>query len=91
MKSPKQPRMTVGIAATLIGTVVGAGFASGQEVFHFFSRFGRAGWGGILLATILLGMAISQVFKIGLQLRTNSYRDFLAHLLGESQDLVEVC
>jgi uncharacterized membrane protein YkvI len=74
--------MVLGIAATFIGTVIGAGFASGQEVLLFFSRFGRAGWGGLVLATVLLGIASNQVFRIGLQLKTNSYRDFLAYLLG---------
>jgi uncharacterized membrane protein YkvI len=72
----------LGIAATLIGTVVGAGFASGQEIFQFFSRFGRVGLSGLLLAVTLLGMACNQVFKIGLQLKTNTYRDFLVYLVG---------
>jgi uncharacterized membrane protein YkvI len=80
--SRKQFQPVISIAATLIGTVVGAGFASGQEIFQFFSRFGTAGLSGLLLAVTLLGVASNQVFKIGLQLKTNSYREFLVYLLG---------
>ncbi len=40
------------IALTYVGTVIGAGFASGQEVWQFFSRFGSQGIWGILLAAI---------------------------------------
>ncbi len=49
-------RDTVGtfrVAATYIGTVVGAGFASGQEVLQFFSFFGAWGAVGIALVTVL--------------------------------------
>jgi uncharacterized membrane protein YkvI len=70
------------IAATLIGTVVGAGFASGQEILQFFSKYQTAGYAGIALTILLLGLAVNQVFKIGLKLDTSSYREFLVYLLG---------
>ncbi|OTA41527.1 MAG: hypothetical protein A6D92_05935 [Symbiobacterium thermophilum] len=41
------------VATTYIGTVVGAGFASGQETLRFFAAYGPAGLAGILLATLL--------------------------------------
>ena len=44
---------TLKIAATYIGTVVGAGFATGQEILQFFSRFGVLGLLGIFLAAAL--------------------------------------
>ena len=31
---------TLKVAAAYIGTVVGAGFATGQEILQFFNRFG---------------------------------------------------
>ncbi|MDK2784560.1 MAG: hypothetical protein PWQ86_35 [Bacillota bacterium] len=52
------------IAATYVGTVVGAGFASGQEVLQFFSAFGRWGFVGIALATglfVFFGLAIMEL------------------------------
>ncbi|WKB35304.1 hypothetical protein QS257_17090 [Terrilactibacillus sp. S3-3] len=35
------------IAATYIGTIVGAGFASGKEVIQFFTQFGEFGTLGV--------------------------------------------
>ncbi|HYH01482.1 MAG TPA: hypothetical protein VEC37_00120, partial [Bacillota bacterium] len=70
------------IAATFIGTVVGAGFASGQEIYQFFTIYGQYGSAGLILATVILGTIANKIFKIGLQLQTHSYRDILAYLLG---------
>jgi len=44
---------TFKVAAVYIGTIVGAGFATGQEVLQFFNRFGIWGLGGLAVATIL--------------------------------------
>lgn len=38
-----------------IATVVGAGFASGQEILSFFVRYGKAGIFGIILSGIFFG------------------------------------
>ncbi len=45
------------IALAYVGTVIGAGFASGQEVWYFFSRFGSNGIWGILVATAIFAVA----------------------------------
>lgn len=41
---------------TYVGAVVGAGFASGQEIYQFFGRFGERGLVGIALAGLLFGI-----------------------------------
>lgn len=41
------------IAATYIGTIVGAGFASGQEVLQYFVSYGIVGVIGIIISTFL--------------------------------------
>lgn len=71
-----------GIAVTFIGTVVGAGFASGQEIYRFFSAYGWWGWWGIILAVLLLGWGGVRLFRYGAILKPASYRDFLIFLLG---------
>ncbi|MCY0878132.1 MAG: transporter [Firmicutes bacterium] len=43
----------VGAALTYVGAVVGAGFASGQEIFQFFTRFGVKGSLGLAVAGAL--------------------------------------
>lgn len=41
---------SLGAALTYVGAVVGAGFASGQEIYQFFARFGSRGIWGIGIA-----------------------------------------
>ena len=41
-------------AMVLIGTFIGAGFASGQEVIQYFGIFGNYGVVGILISCLLL-------------------------------------
>jgi len=41
----KNTMSTFKIAATYIGTIVGAGFATGQETLQFFAPFGITGIG----------------------------------------------
>lgn len=46
------------IGLTLTGAVIGAGFASGQEIQHFFMNYGRMAVGGAVV-TILVFIAFS--------------------------------
>ncbi|MCY0899672.1 MAG: transporter [Firmicutes bacterium] len=46
----------IGIAFTYVGAVVGAGFASGQEIYQFFTRFGTGGSIGIAIAGCLFAL-----------------------------------
>ena len=41
------------IAAVYVGTVIGAGFATGREIVEFFTRFGFVGFIAILLSGYL--------------------------------------
>lgn len=44
------------VSLTYVGAVVGAGFASGQEVYQFFARYGVDGVVGVCLAGVLFGV-----------------------------------
>lgn len=44
------------VASTFVGTVVGAGFASGRELLYFFVSYGRAAYWGVCLAAALLAI-----------------------------------
>jgi uncharacterized membrane protein YkvI len=61
------------IAATYIGTIVGAGVASGQEVLQFFSAFGIIGIWGIALATFLFFLFGYMILRIGRALSATAY------------------
>lgn len=53
------------VALTIVGTVVGAGFASGQEVWQFFTRGGEVGALGILLAMGLFAGVSARALEAG--------------------------
>ncbi|HEY8531467.1 MAG TPA: hypothetical protein VIL08_04390 [Limnochorda sp.] len=65
------------VAAAFAGTVVGAGFASGQEVLQFFGLYGvKAAW-GIGLAGGLLGVFGYVILRTGADLQARSHREIL--------------
>ena len=47
----------------IIGTIIGAGFASGQEIYIFFNRYGIQGLLGLILSMILIGIITHKTFK----------------------------
>ncbi|CAM3800642.1 hypothetical protein COLU111180_08845 [Cohnella lubricantis] len=71
------------IAFTFIGTVVGAGFATGREVMQFFTRFGH--WGALLIATatLLFVWLGAKMMLLAAELKAKSYEDLNKHLFGE--------
>ena len=71
------------IAAVYIGTVVGAGFASGQEVLQFFGYFGYRGFIGIALATALFIFYGNSVMQIGHNVRADSFLPVIKQITGK--------
>lgn len=65
------------VVFVIIGTLIGAGFASGQEVYTFFFSFGIKGLYGIFLSSSIIGIIIYKTFKIIYQNNINSYKEFL--------------
>ena len=61
----------------IIGTIIGAGFASGQEIYSFFNIYKENGFLGIILASILIGLVMYKVIKMSDKLNTESYKDLL--------------
>jgi len=74
---------TFKIAAAYIGTVVGAGFASGQEVLQFFGYFGFWGLAGLVLATLLFIYFGYIILKLGKQLNADSHLPVIKYAGGK--------
>jgi len=72
------------IAFTYIGTVVGAGFASGKEIVEFFVQYGVMGLAGILLATLLFIWSGVRVMIIAHRIQAESYQDINTYLFGKT-------
>jgi uncharacterized membrane protein YkvI len=76
-------RQALQVGFTYIGTVVGAGFASGQEILKFFTLFGEYSTAAILVSTLLFAWVGNRILLLGARLRANSYRQLTAYLFGE--------
>lgn len=70
------------VAAAYIGTVVGAGFATGQEVLQFFARFGISGLCGLLIAAALFIVFGWIIMKSGRMLHARSHLEIIRHSGG---------
>ena len=52
------------VVFVIIGTLIGAGFASGQEVYIFFYSYGVKGILGIIISSGIIGFTIYKTLKI---------------------------
>ncbi|WNQ09702.1 hypothetical protein MJA45_18995 [Paenibacillus aurantius] len=72
----------VQVAFTYIGTIVGAGFASGQEILQFFTQYGGIATATIALATVLfIGFGI-KLMLLAQKTGARSYEDLNRTLFG---------
>lgn len=69
------------VVFVIIGTMIGAGFASGQEMYLFFFSYGIEGLIGLLIASLVIGVVIYQTFQIVNKYGTDTYKEFLAILI----------
>lgn len=72
------------VAFTYIGTVVGAGFASGQEIVHFFTRYGVVGQLGIIISAMLFAFFGARMMVLGARLKATSYKEVNTYLFAPS-------
>jgi len=71
------------IAAIYMGTIVGAGFATGQEILQFFTRFGNWGTYAIIAATFFFIWLGNKVMLLAHQIQAKSYEDLNIALFGK--------
>jgi uncharacterized membrane protein YkvI len=75
-------RVSFQVAATYVGAVMGAGFASGQEIQQFFIYFERQGLAGILLSAVLFALLGWMTLDLQQRWKISSYPEFFNRLLG---------
>lgn len=73
---------TIQIAFTYTGTIVGAGFATGQEIMRFFTMYGAAATITILIAGLLFIWLGTRTMLLASKLQATSYEDLNKHLFG---------
>lgn len=65
------------VAFVIIGTLIGAGFASGQEMNVFFFSFGIKGILGLVVSCSLMGLVIYKTLNLIKKYDIKNYKEFL--------------
>lgn len=65
------------VATVFIGTIVGAGLASGKEITEFFTQYGIKSFLGILACGIFYIIMVSIISKISIEHDLDSYSDVI--------------
>jgi len=65
------------IVLVIIGALIGAGFASGQEIYSFFYSYGEIGLIGIIITCTLISSTIYKSLKIIYENKIDDYDAFL--------------
>ena len=68
------------IVLVIIATLVGAGFASGKEIYSFFFIYQKFGIIGICISSTIISLTIYKVFKICLNSNVNTYKEFCEYI-----------
>ena len=79
---------SIQIGAAYVGAVVGAGFASGQEMVQFFLVFGSKGIWGLALAGFLFTMFGMAVLFLVERCGMETYQDMISFLFGRKIGLM---
>lgn len=74
------------VVFVIIGTLIGAGFASGQEIYLFFYSYGIKGIIGIFISSILMGVIIYKTLNLVKKNDINNYKDFLNILINKKEN-----
>lgn len=75
---------TLKVAAAYIGTVVGAGFATGQEILQFFNRFGVMGLAGLGITTMMFILFGYIIMVLGRKLNARSHLEIIMYSGGKT-------
>ncbi len=72
----------VRIGSAFIGVIVGAGFASGQEILQYFTSFGTLGILAAIMSTVLFSYLGMVLVWLGSHTKTTSHKDVIFRISG---------
>ncbi|MFC0523442.1 hypothetical protein ACFFGV_07575 [Pontibacillus salicampi] len=70
------------IASAFVGIIVGAGFASGQEILQYFTSYGYLGTAGAIAATALFAYMGMMLTKLGTRTKAKSHKEAVYRVSG---------
>ena len=76
------------MGSAFVGIIVGAGFASGQEILQYFTSFGYLGTIGAIVSTILFAYLGMTLTKVGSRLQTLSHKEAIYTISGRWLGLI---
>lgn len=78
------------IIAVIIGTIIGAGFASGKEIYVFFAEYGKLGIIGAIISSILTGTIIYCTIAITKKNNINNNNQFVKVITSnKSEEIIK--
>lgn len=72
------------IAGVFIGTIMGAGFASGQELMQFFVNFGYKGIWGVIISGVFFALLGGITILVTKHYNFKTYKDLIDSVLGRN-------
>ncbi|SIS60633.1 YkvI family membrane protein [Salimicrobium flavidum] len=76
------------IASAFIGIIVGAGFASGQEILQYFTSYGYAGTIGAIIATAIFAYMGMMLTKLGTRMKATSHKEAIYRVSGKKLGII---
>src|SRR5699024_4848495 len=76
-------KTTFRVAGVFVGTVIGAGYASGQEILQFFVSHGLWGIVGTLVTIVVLPILGYQSIVLGNKLQVSNHKKVVHHICGK--------
>jgi len=70
------------IGSAFIGVIVGAGFASGQEILQYFTSFGLMGTIAAIISTALFAYVGMTLVWLGSRMQTTSHKEVIYKISG---------
>lgn len=77
---------TIKIVLVIIGTLIGAGFASGKEIYIFFAQYNIYGIIGIVVSAIITAQITKKALKIVKKSNINNYKELLQEINPKSKN-----
>ncbi|MDD9148027.1 transporter [Sporolactobacillus sp. CQH2019] len=71
------------VASAFIGTIVGAGFASGKEIVQFFTQYQDNGTLGAALSGIVITLAGTKMMIYARRIGAYSFNELVIHIFGD--------
>ena len=87
----KKRNLSWQIGAAYIGTIIGAGFASGQEIMQFFTKYGSIGMLLLILSGVLFSICGYAVFYLSKHYKAYDYNSFIIKICGPRISLIYDC